>query len=316
MLHHIVRDKGRVIAAFKTRQVVLASSTATHLGVDDRKKLVEDMGGELLAIGQPYGCNSFLMFNVKKEPYNDPRVRHAIYLALHRQPIMHAIISGEGDFGTVYQPGAWFARTSEEASQLPGIRELNGEKHPDDIAKAKRLLAEAGYPDGFKAVHSYRTFGSYGEQSAMVKDQLKEFLNIEWTLESFEPATGLIKWRDEAFNTAIQGHCYTANVPDSIISDHYRLGGTRNYTDFTDPKIEELFEQQARESDPEERTAILRTLEDYILSDELGTPSVLLMWSWGAPRMVHKSIKNFYGSPSVQAQLMHEHIWWDPSEVE
>ena len=149
----------------------------------------------------------------------------------------------------------------------------------------------------------------------MVKDQLKEFLNIEWTLESFEPATGLIKWRDEAFNTAIQGHCYTANVPDSIISDHYRLGGTRNYTDFTDPRIEELFEQQARESDPEERTAILRTLEDYILSDELGTPSVLLMWSWGAPRLVHKSIKNFHGSPSVQAQMMHEHIWWDPSEV-
>lgn len=314
MEYLIVRDKGRIIAAFKTKQFAMASSTATHLSVDDRKQLVEDMGGELIAYGQPYGCNSFLMFNVKKEPYNDPRVRHAIFLAIHRQPIMDAIISGEGDYGTVFQPGAWFARTSEEAEQLPGIRELNGEKHPDDIAEAKRLLAEAGHTNGFQAVHSYRTFGSYGEQSAIVKDQLKEHLNIEWTLESFEPATGLIKYRDEAFNTAIQGHCYTANVPDSIISDHYRLGGTRNYTGFTDPKIEELFENQARESNSDARKAILRELEDYILTPELGTPSVLLMWSWGAPRLAHKSIKNLYGSPSVQAQMMHETIWWDQSE--
>lgn len=315
MIHHIIRDKGRVIGAFKAGQVIMATSAATHLSVDEREKLVEDMGGDLIAYGQPYGCSRGIMFNVNNKPYDDPRVRTAINLALHRQPIIQADISGQGDVGTIFEPGSWFARTPEEAAQLPGFRELNGEKHPDNIAEAKRLLAEAGFPDGFKGVLSYRTFGTYGDNAAMIKDQLKEYLNIDYTLKSFEPATGLTVWREQGFDFAIQGHCYTANVPDSIISDHYRLGGTRNYTGYTDPRIEKLFEAQARESDTEKRKAILREVEDLILSPELGTPTAMYYWSWGAPRLAHKSIKNMHGSPSVQAQLSFEHIWWDQSEV-
>jgi ABC-type transport system substrate-binding protein len=56
-------------------------------------------------------------------------------------------------FDTLAPPlgsGSWFGRTEQEVAQLPGWRQLNGQKHPDDVAKAKALMAEAGHPDGFK----------------------------------------------------------------------------------------------------------------------------------------------------------------------
>ena len=114
------------------------------------------------------------------------------------------------------------------------------------------MLTEAGYPDGFEATYSYRTYGQYGDIAAIVKDQLAEFLNVRFTLETFEPATGLMKWRDNAFAIANQGHCYTANVPDSLITAHYRIpGGTRGFDN-----VEALYQKQAAVSDNEKRKVI------------------------------------------------------------
>lgn len=312
----IIKDKGTIIAAFKTQQVVFATSSAIHLSVDEREKMIEDMKGELVAHGQPYGCLQVAMFNVNVSPFDDPKVRTALNLAVHRRPILETIQSGRGDVGIPLQPGSWYSLTPEEAEQVPGFRELNGEKHPDDIAEAKRLLTEAGYPDGFEATYSYRTYGQYGDIAAIVKDQLAEFLNVRFTLETFEPATGLMKWRDNAFAIANQGHCYTANVPDSLITAHYRPGGTRNYTGFDNPQVEALYQKQAAEADPEKRKELLLEVQDLLLSPEVGTPSIGLFWFWGDPLVAHKSMKNLHGAPTVQAQLKYEHIWWDQSESE
>jgi ABC-type transport system substrate-binding protein len=96
----------------------------------------------------PNCCFFFFFMNTSVAPFNNPKVRQAVNLALHRQALLKTF--GAPGLDTLAPPlgvGTWFGRTVEEVAQLPGWRELNGEKHPDDIAKAKALLAEAGYPD-------------------------------------------------------------------------------------------------------------------------------------------------------------------------
>jgi len=73
-------------------------------------------------------------------------------------------------------PGFWYSRTQAEYDQLPGYRELDGEKHPDDVAEAQRLLQEAGLPPKLKVTLSTRNCCGYPDLTVLVKEQLKENL--------------------------------------------------------------------------------------------------------------------------------------------
>ena len=64
---------------------------------------------------------------------------------------------------------------------MPGWRELDGKKHPDDIAKAKELLAEAGYPDGFDIDMMVRQVVEFPDQAVMEKEDLTK-IGINATL--------------------------------------------------------------------------------------------------------------------------------------
>ena len=89
-----------------------------------------------------------VMMNTKKKPFDDPRVRKAMNLILHRQPVIQTITAGRGFMGTPIPCGSAGASPARRLLQMPGMRELNGEKHPDDIAEAQRLMLEAGAGPG------------------------------------------------------------------------------------------------------------------------------------------------------------------------
>ena len=116
------------------------------------------------------------MINVKKEPFNDPRVRKAIYLALDRQQINELVLDGTGVMPTIFMPG--MAYTEEEAITWPGIRPKDTRGGQEDLALAKRLMAEAGFPDGFRTTFDSRSASLFEPICQVVKDQLQGALGI------------------------------------------------------------------------------------------------------------------------------------------
>ena len=75
------------------------------------------------------------------------------------------------------QAAQWWGRTEEEILQLPGYRRLpDGSKHPDDIALAKQLMADAGFPDGFTVEANATPLRT--DIAVLIADQLKQTLNI------------------------------------------------------------------------------------------------------------------------------------------
>jgi peptide/nickel transport system substrate-binding protein len=306
MKQFIITEHGTVIGAFKAGQVLMSNSQVSNLSNAESLQLKEELKDQVTVHIAPACCSMGLMMNTNREPFTDPRVRRAINLAMYRQPLITTLSLDIDQLGPPLGANAWWSKTEAEVALLPGYRELNGDKHPDDIAEARRLLAEAGFPDGFKTTLTARTVVEYVDLAGLVKPQLKEFLNIDVDIKTMDSASGLQAYRDGNFDLAVQGHGFNVVGPDGIIAALFMEGGGRNYSNWSNPKIDELFALQTIEFDQEKRKAIVQEVDDFLLTED--TPWVPLYWSrrlW----IVDNSIKNFRVPPSIQIGFKHEHLW-------
>ncbi|HVJ51167.1 MAG TPA: ABC transporter substrate-binding protein [Aliidongia sp.] len=92
-----------------------------------------------LQLGEQPGLNiGYLAFNTQKKPLDDKRVRQALSMAIDKQAILDAVFQGAGKPAvSLIPPTIW--------SYDADIKD-----YPHDVAAAKKLLAEAGFPDGFE----------------------------------------------------------------------------------------------------------------------------------------------------------------------
>jgi peptide/nickel transport system substrate-binding protein len=103
--------------------------------------------------GQP--AHWGIAFNVDKKPFDDERVRKAMSLAIDRYDMAKTLapLTSLDTPGGPIPPGAPWALSKEELQELPGF----GKDHEANLREAKRLLAEAGYANGFKTVLTNRS---------------------------------------------------------------------------------------------------------------------------------------------------------------
>src|SRR5476651_1389187 len=113
-------------------------SHKTDLILDTRSipsTLVQDIRDKPYFHANPFGATSFVRFNVKRKPFDDVRVRQALALALDKEDIVTKITrAGEQVADTLVPPG------NAGYTPPPGLSY--------NVAKARELLAEAGYPNG------------------------------------------------------------------------------------------------------------------------------------------------------------------------
>src|SRR5262249_41874406 len=108
------------------------------------------------------GLNTeYLFMNVEQRPFDDVRVRQAVNWAVDRRPIMK-VWSGKGVAAGEFLPGG-----------MPGATPLHAYEHPD-LARARRLLAEAGYPHGFSTTLYGWTIEPGPRELTVVQQQLAE----------------------------------------------------------------------------------------------------------------------------------------------
>ncbi len=317
----VILDPGTTFAAYETGQVLMSNGMVTNLSVIEALKLGEDNADKLTVHwGGPAGIQGIGM-NTTKKPFDDVRVRRAMMLALHRQPIIETLSGGMNLLGTPLPPGLWFSYTNEEAATYPGFRELDGEKHPDDLAEAKRLLAEAGVPaEGFKITLSARNCCSYPDIAQIVADQLRRFLGWDVTLRTMESAAGFEAYDAGDYTFMAQGTSFNLADPDAAFRRYVpgtmtrwnaagaRAGEGERY--YTAEGVQALFDAQKQEPDREKRKTLVLEAAEILLNKDNAYPA--LMWEmrhWP----VYNKIQGFNVHPSIYAHLKHEEIWCDPA---
>jgi peptide/nickel transport system substrate-binding protein len=179
-----------------------------------------------------------------KSPWQDRRVRLAVNMAIDKQAINQAERLG-------------FSRLT--GSIIPSVMDfaLRVEPYPYDPTHAKRLLADAGYPNGFDAgdFTPAPPFTSFGEAVA----NYLTAIGIRSRVRSMERATFFEAWRTKKLTGIIMGA--SAGLGNAAARLEAFVISTGSYAYGGDADIDELFRQQAQERDRRKREATLHQIQ-------------------------------------------------------
>ena len=333
MRHIIIIDSASQMAAFQTGQVLMVNWIVHQIHVHDALKLQEELEGKvnfhwagpILAHG--------VGFNTTKAPFDNVKVRQAVNLAIDRWEVVDTLSAGIHWMGSPFPPDTVFGRTTEELLQIPGYRYVDGggnvvtgnlkqvqglQKDPRDIDAAKALLAEAGHPNGFDVTLSARNAVGYPDEAAIVAEQLKK-IGINATIKTYESAAGYKAYDAGEFQFMVQGRTLELMDPDVVFAawtnstfTRWGAGGAPG-ANFEHPGgFGDLYNQQAQELDLEKRKAIVRQMEDVLMTQDAQYINLF----WGARAFpVAVQIKNFHLHPSHYMGTKWEHIYCDPVDA-
>ncbi|MCC6990700.1 MAG: hypothetical protein IT181_16960, partial [Acidobacteria bacterium] len=203
-------------------------------------------------------------FNLAKKPFKDARVRQAISYAINRPSIVENLVGS-------------FARPSTSAltSIMRGYTNLG--EIPYDPDKARQLLAEAGYPRGFKTkIATTPRYPMGVELAEAVAADLKK-VGIEATIEVFDWATMVQFWAglppeknpQEIF---IMGAGASTADADWGLRPIFRTAATNenNYGYYSNAEFDRVIEAAMRETDPAKRQALYTRAQQIVYLEDPG----------------------------------------------
>src|SRR6266508_6987980 len=237
------------------------------------------------------------------KPFTDIRVRKALTLGLDRYTGGKVLyqLTGLRDVGGLMRPGTEWAIPPADLEKLPGFW-----RDPEKSrTEAKKLLAEAGYPNGFKAVLKNRNVKLPYQDFAVYAIQEWRKIGIEVENQQLEAAAWFAYGRDTGnFELIVQPTVEYMDDPDQFLN-RYVTGASANYGRFSDPALDDLFSRQARAIDPAERKKLVIEIQKRVLEQVYYMPGL-----WWTRRVVHLAkVKNYVAPPSHYTNQKLEDVW-------
>jgi oligopeptide transport system substrate-binding protein len=218
---------------------------------------------ELIRI-DPVEAVYFYRINVKRKPLSDPKVRLALNLAVDRESIVRNITRAKQKPATSFTP--------------PGMGDYKAlDAIHYDPERARRLLAEAGYPNGQgfpKFDILMNTSEAHRALAEAIQQMWKQELNIDVGIENQEWRVFMDSMNRLNYDVARYGWNGDFMDPVTFLSI-WRTGDGNNCTGWSNLTYDQLLDEAAHTGDPKERFAILHQAEQ-LWSNE--PPAVVIYW--------------------------------------
>jgi len=244
-----------------------------------------------------------IAMNQTVKPFTDVRVRKALTLAFDRYTAGRVLypLASLRDVGGLMRPATEWAMSEAELQKLPGF----GRDMEKNRAEARRLLAEAGYPNGFKVVLKNRNIKIPYQDFAVFVIQEWRKVGVEAEHRPLETAAWFADGRDTAsFELIINGTFNYMDDPDLFL-ERYTTGDSNNWGRFSDPRIDDLFARQTRALDPSERKRLVNELEKIVLENAYHIPGL-----WWRRAVVHwAKVKNYVAPPNHYSNQKLQDVW-------
>ncbi|MBV9374330.1 MAG: ABC transporter substrate-binding protein [Alphaproteobacteria bacterium] len=254
----VIPDEATRLAALKRGEVDIAYSVRSELA----EELQRTPGLTLKPV--VLQAPNWLYFPEQwdpKSPWHDLRVRQAANLAIDREGMSQALFLGYCKITNSIIPYTFDFYWQPPAAVY-------------DPAKAKKLLAEAGYASGFDAGLLYCD-SSYSNMAEVSLDNLQQ-IGIRAQLQPIERAAFFAGYVDKKYTRGIiQGASGAFGNAATRLASFVVNGGAYTYGSY--PDIDELFSQQAGELDHEKRAAILDKMQQLVHEKAIYAP----IWQLG-----------------------------------
>jgi len=206
-----------------------------------------------------------------KSPWHDRRVRQAASLAIDRNAINQAEMLGLG------RPAGAFVPPEFEFS-------LKLDPPPFDPKRAKQLMVEAGFPNGFDA-GDLTPLPPYTSVAEAIGGYLQA-LGIRTSVRTMERATFLAAWREKKLRGLVFSATGAAGNAAARLEPFFTKSGVYAYG--TRPEIDDLFQRQANEIDRGKREALLHQIQKIVIDQALVAPVFQQAFLWGVGARVEQ----------------------------
>jgi peptide/nickel transport system substrate-binding protein len=214
-----------------------------------------------------------ICINNKRKPFDDPRVRRALHLALDRPALIEVVkdISPMRVGGFIY-PFSDFATPEDALFKRPGYQSNPAAA----LTEARALLAAAGRTNGIKDLDFLVREGPIRQGWAQaVQAMLSEQLNIETNLRTVHVSIWFADSESGNFDLSFGVIASTLLDPSDYFNAWYRGGGPQNYSFWNNKEFNALLDEIDRDVDPAKRLAKVRQAEAVMEQDP---PTLPVAW--------------------------------------
>jgi peptide/nickel transport system substrate-binding protein len=268
----IIKDSAARFAALATGRVhttpsgtaslTPAQATQVRSSYTETINLVESRG--------PFWMGA--AFNATRAPFDDPRVRQALSLAIDRDAYLKLVTGGEGGVGMIggfSPPGAAFGLSPAQLREVPGYRDFENA----DLLSARALLVDAGIPDGFELSIMVRGDVPVWVNSALFFQDRWSKLGLDVKVEQAEFGTSISRMLQGDFDVRIGGIAFNTPDPDQYLFAPFSSDGPNNLYYPADAEVDRLLAAQRHELDPVRRRELAQEAEIRLLGEVV--PSIV-----------------------------------------
>jgi len=262
--------------AFRTGQLHITKETPM-----ERIKYYQENKPELIHLN-PFLGTYYYELNTTRPPLDDVRVRRALALALDRETIVKYVCKAGEPVAYSLTPPDTDGYTARA-------------KIPYDPEQARKLLADAGFPNGEgfpKLEILYNTHKGHMRIAEVIQQIWKENLNIEVGLVNMEWKTYLNEKKSHQYDIARASWIGDYTDPSTFL-ELFITGGGNNDSAWSNPQYDDLIQKASIEMDREKRHELFQQAEQ-ILMDEA---PLIPIYTYRNKSLVHPSVKNWKPNP-------------------
>jgi peptide/nickel transport system substrate-binding protein len=270
----IITDATAEVNAIRSKQAMIEFRGFTPQQRDDLSRALPN---DLAIQEAPWICVNYVVPNTKVKPFDDPRVRQALTLAIDRYAGSEALSKTTivKDVGGLMRPKGPFAQADADLAKLKGF----GKDPAAAKAEAKKLLADAGQSNlTFKFLNRNITT-PYEPVAVFLIDQWKQ-VGITATHDVKETSPYQADLRAGNFQVALDFNCDFLDEPDLQLAKFWsasKAGKGLNFAYYDDDTLDKMIDAQSRETDPAKRLKLVADIEKYAM-DEKAYQYPVLWW--------------------------------------
>lgn len=262
IMWNLIEDSNAAYSAYQTGDVLMIKDVPTE-------EIPSLVGNSEFSI-EPIIGTYYVSVNTSKAPFDNSLLRQALSLAIDREYVAGTIMQGTYTAATNFMGPGWSDPKGGDflANANGGKPYIDNSDYDANLAKAKELLAEAGYPDGEGLPTLTYTTNDAGYHKAVA-----EYLQQAWAEIGITLEVNVVEWasftpmrRSGDYEIARNGWVGDYADPSNMIELLYSSNGN-NDGKYNNPEFDAAIDVSRTTLDTTERSAALHQAEDILMAD-------------------------------------------------